>query len=279
MKRIIIDSLIPFIVTVFTLAVPSRGAAEDVASVSLEQLLRPVEVVTEKKSNGDSMASGDNQTEAPKVVFLTENEIVSHLADGIRKTLEEGDKLEISCKASVSPLRLRSDDVWNIYTDDPFSPDTRGSWFPLVKVEVNGQIAHSWRLPLKVALFRSCHMATFRLDRGDSPKFPSVKPVVCNIYEHRGSPIPATIDLSGYELVQSVAEGRYVSWNDVTRRPDVRRGDMVDVLLESGGLSISIVALSLENGILGQTVALKNPRSRQEFSGVVSGNKRAHVVN
>ncbi len=279
MKRIIIYSIIPIFVTVSILAAPLKGASAGNTSISLERLLRPVEIGADKKSNEASKAASNDSTEQSKVVFISENEIVAHLAEGIRKTLEKDDKLEISCKANLSPLKLKGEDVWNIYTDDRFSPDTRGNWFPLVKVEVNGQIAHSWRLPLKVALFRSCHMAAFRLDRGDSPKFPSVKPVVCNIFEHRGSPIPANVDLSGYELVQSVAEGRYVSWNDVTRRPDIRRGDMVDVVLKSGGLSISIVALSLENGVLGQTVALKNPRSRQEFSGVVSGIKRAQVLN
>lgn len=248
-------------------------------SISLDELLRPIHIPSQAANVKGKKDDGKEKAESPAPLFIAEDQVMSRLADDLLGNLEQGDKLEVSCKAPFRPIKIPGDATWNVFTEDRFSPDTRGNWFPLVHFEVNGELKDSWRLPLKVALFRTAHMAAFRLDRGDSPKFPSIKPVVCNIYDHRGSPISAKVDLSEYELVQPVAEGRFVSWNDVTRRPDVRRGEMVDVILENGSLSISLVAQCLDNGVVGQTVSLRNMRSHQEFSGVVSGNKRVEVVN
>lgn len=249
------------------------------ATISLDQLLRPIQIPAKGIPVKDEKSAVAEKPEQPSHIRILEDEIMSRLAEDISSDLEEGDKLELTCKADLRPIKIPRDAEWVVYTEDRFSPDTRGNWFPLVVLEVNGEFQESWRLPLKVALFRTVHMAAYRLARGDSPKSPAIKPVVCNIYEHRGRPISATIDLSEYELVQPVAEGRFISWNDVTRRPDVRRGDTVDAVLKKGSLSISIVAQSLDNGVVGQTISLRNIRSRQEFSGVVSGTRRVEVIN
>ncbi len=246
------------------------------ATVTLDQLLRPLEVSSNAKKSKDETADAKPATDA--FLFLSETDLLGRLAEGITDGLEMGDKVHLTCRVGIRSIKVPRDAEWDVYSDEPFSPDSRGYWTPEVKIAVDDQLVKTLRLPLKVALFRNVYMATYRLDRGESLKLPGVKKIISNIFEHRGSPIPASVDLSGFELVQGIPEGRLVTWNDVTRRPDVRRGDMVDVVLKNGGLSINLVALSLENGVVGESVSLRNIRSRHEFSGVVSGNKKVEII-
>lgn len=245
------------------------------ATVTLDQLLRPLNVVNDTELKKEE---ADEQIKEAEFLYLTKADLLDRLAEDINRSMDEGDEVHLSCRITLRSIRIPATAQWDVYSDEPYRPDSRGYWMPIVKVAVDGQVIKSFRLPLKAALFRNVYVAAHRLDRGESLEEPGVKKIISNIYEQRGSPIPADVNLSEYELVQVVPEGRLVTWNDVARRPDVRRGDMVEVVLKNGGLSISLAALSLENGIIGERVSLRNVRSRHEFSGIVAGNKKVEII-
>ena len=70
-----------------------------------------------------------------------------------------------------------------------------------------------------------------------------------------------------------------LTWEDVSPRRAVRKGEQVDVVLEKGDLSISIRAMCMQDGVINDTVRLKNPRTRTEFAGVVTAPGRITVMN
>jgi flagella basal body P-ring formation protein FlgA len=235
------------------------------SQVALSQILRPVEPVSAHQSTA---VAAQPQVKPMK---LRLEDLLDRLEHHLAADIAADDSVELSSRAHWLPVIIDSTADWDVYTDNSFSPDTRGNWFPLVHLEVNGETAGSWRLPLRVALYRRVHMAYERLGRGDTPKAPAVRPVVKDIYRERGNPIAADVDLSGYELVQPVGEGRLLSWNDVMQRPSVRRGDMVEVVINDGALAVSMTAMSLQDGVPGELITLRNTRSRQEFAARVTG--------
>ncbi|MCB1123358.1 MAG: flagellar basal body P-ring formation protein FlgA [Verrucomicrobiae bacterium] len=247
------------------------------SQITLDQILRPLQTPSETEMEITADQISENSTDAETYTFIAKSDILAKLTQSINATLDNGDRVQISSRAEIRPIKIPKGANWSVYAEDNFSPDTKGNWFPLIKIVVNSHLQESHRLPLIVALFRPVYMATYRLDRGTPLKPPSVKSVICDIYDHRGNPIPASFDLNDYELVQGVPEGRLISWSDVARRPDVRRGDMVDVVLRNGGLSISLVAMALDNGVMGQSVSLRNVRSRHEFAGIVTGSKQVEI--
>ena len=113
-------------------------------------------------------------------------------------------------------------------------------------------------------------MTTQRLGRGETPMRPGIQAVICNIYEELLPPVPVSEDLCNYEVVRTVSVGRFLTWEDISPRRAVRKGEQVDVVLEKGDLSISLRAMCMQDGLINETVRLKNPRKRSEFAGVVT---------
>ena len=71
------------------------------------------------------------------------------------------------------------------------------------------------------------------------------------------------------ELAESVAAGTPISNRSVRLRPAVRRGQLVDALVQDGALQVVLKVEVLENGLPGQVVRVRNLQSRREFRGKV----------
>jgi flagella basal body P-ring formation protein FlgA len=74
-----------------------------------------------------------------------------------------------------------------------------------------------------------------------------------------------------------VNAGRVLTWRDITRRPLVRKGDVVEVSAGDGQLLITMKALAMENGAQGDTVTVRNPVSRKDFAAMVVDENRVQV--
>jgi flagella basal body P-ring formation protein FlgA len=71
------------------------------------------------------------------------------------------------------------------------------------------------------------------------------------------------------ELVENVPAGFPVLRRSVRVRPLVQRGEVVDATMRDGLLVISLKAECLEDGLPGQTIRLRNPKTKREFYGKI----------
>ncbi|MGO8697721.1 MAG: flagellar basal body P-ring formation chaperone FlgA [Limisphaerales bacterium] len=71
------------------------------------------------------------------------------------------------------------------------------------------------------------------------------------------------------ELNASVSVGSPVWARCAHPRPVVRRGHLVEAVFQEGDLMISLKVETLEDGALGQTVRVRNPKTRRELFGKV----------
>lgn len=78
---------------------------------------------------------------------------------------------------------------------------------------------------------------------------------------------PATDDT--LELAESVPAGTPLFNHAVRQRPVLLRGRLVDAVFQDGALSISLKVETLEDGLLGQTVRVRNPKTKRELYGKV----------
>lgn len=89
--------------------------------------------------------------------------------------------------------------------------------------------------------------------------------------------LPATVGDRSYVFARAVSAGRLLTWRDVARRPLVRKGDLVEVSASDGPLSVTMKALAMESGAQGDTVTVRNPESRKNFSALVVDENRVQV--
>lgn len=250
------------------------AAGVEMEPIPLTAILRPLDrgLIPAKP---EPSTSRETPAETKRERTLGEGDLIAGVKAEVERELAEGDMVELRHRGDWKPVRVATGSEWRFILSEPFRPDTRGNWFPLVVLEVEGKVAGSWRIPFRVDLYRSVFMAYERLGRGEVPVAPAVKTVKENIYEVRGNPIPATQPLTNYELVQPVGEGQLLTWEDVVPRPLIRRGDKVSVVLEKGALTVLVTAQSLEDGQAGDRILLRNNRSRQELTAVVTGPGKA----
>ena len=71
--------------------------------------------------------------------------------------------------------------------------------------------------------------------------------------------------------------GRMLTWRDITRRPLVKKGDVVEVSASTGLLVVTMKALAMESGAQGETVTVRNPESHKNFSAIVVDENRVKV--
>ena len=104
-----------------------------------------------------------------------------------------------------------------------------------------------------------------------------LEPRRIDTFSSRRDVILASKDLSEYEFRQAVGSDRALTWRDVSLRPHVRRGDEVDVLIKRGSMEINMRGMALENGIAGESIAVRNLTSNKNFQARVIANSSVRV--
>jgi len=80
------------------------------------------------------------------------------------------------------------------------------------------------------------------------------------------------------ELIEGVQAGQPLLARSVRMRPVVQRGQMVDGLVREGALNISLKVEVLADGLPGQTVRVRNPKTKREFYAKVQ-DEQTVVIN
>jgi len=88
-------------------------------------------------------------------------------------------------------------------------------------------------------------------------------------------PVPDAKQLVGQTAARVLREGAVITLNDVRSAVMVRRGELVAVRCVSGNLVVRIDARAMEDGALDEPIRLRNERSREDFTAVVTGLRQA----
>jgi len=80
------------------------------------------------------------------------------------------------------------------------------------------------------------------------------------------------------ELTENVAEGQPLLGRSVRQRPAVQRGKVVDAIIEDGALHISMKVEVLADGLPGQMVRVRNPRTKKEFLAKIQNEQTVLVT-
>lgn len=90
--------------------------------------------------------------------------------------------------------------------------------------------------------------------------------------------VPADPAIVGrYEIARALSETRPITWNDITPRALVRKGQMVEVIATQGNLRITMKGQAVRNGALGEIVTIRNLESKRDFSAEVIDENKVRV--
>ena len=93
--------------------------------------------------------------------------------------------------------------------------------------------------------------------------------------EYRGVLAAADTNFANMESRQTILEGQFVTTSAIQKQPDIRKGEMVKLELNSGDLSLSTQAISEESASVGDKIRVMTLKSKKEILGKV---KEDHSV-
>jgi flagella basal body P-ring formation protein FlgA len=238
-----------------------------VSAGELGGILVPLEskrTVPNLKLGGGRVAAPDRsggQIEEKDLVAVLERELTTQL--GL-----VGD-LRVSLTRSWAPLRLGQDDRWDVRIVQLPAGGLTSTFLLRFQIESEGRVLGDWQMMLRAQLWKPVWVAERRLDRGQSLDGGACIQQAVDVLREKQSFVPAETDLAMYELVQTVGQERPLSWRDISLRPLVRKGQIVDVTFQDGGMNIAMKAMAMSSGGAGDSVVVRNMDSRKDFTARV----------
>ena len=144
------------------------------------------------------------------------------------------------------------------------------------RVLADGQLAGEYSLTLRAALWRDAWVARQPLTVNSAFDPAQLELRRVDFLRERDA-LPATVGDHGFMFARSVQAERLLTWRDVSRRPLVRKGDMVEVAAIDGLLQVTMKAIALESGAQGDTVTVRNPESHKDFAAQVVAESRVQI--
>lgn len=116
------------------------------------------------------------------------------------------------------------------------------------------------------------------ISRGQIPSNSILTTKPMDVLRGHADAIPANTVLDGYQMASTVSVGSPLKWSNLSKINLVRRGDVVDVFASGGGIFITMKGISLDDGVKGGMIKIRNISSDKEFFAKVL-NKNSVKVN
>ena len=226
--------------------------------------IEPKRPVPKLKLGGGRVAAPDRsggQIEEKDLVGVLERELTAQM--GL-----VGD-LRLTLSRAWSPLRLGQDDRWELRIRQLPPGGLSSSFLLRFEIESDGRVLGDWQVMMRAQLWRPVWVAERRLDRGQVLEAGACVQQAVDVLREKQAFVPAETDLALYELVQTVGQERPLTWRDLSLKPLVRKGQMVDVTFQDGGMNIAMKAMAMSSGGAGDSVVVRNMDSRKDFTARV----------
>ncbi len=132
-----------------------------------------------------------------------------------------------------------------------------------------GERCAGWQLAVQAAVWREVPVAHSPLARGQLLRDADIGLERRDVLVLRDTLAKLPPADESIELAQNIPTGRPLLNHSIRVRPLIQRGRVVEAVYQNGTLSISLKVEALEDGALGQTVRVRNPKTKREIYGKV----------
>jgi flagella basal body P-ring formation protein FlgA len=135
-----------------------------------------------------------------------------------------------------------------------------------------------WQLAVKASIWRDVPVAQSALTRGELFKDADVTMERRDVLALRDAFLNCSHADENLQLAENIPAGLPVLNRSVKMRPIIQRGQLVEGIYQDGSLSISLKVELLEDGLLGQTIRVRNPKTKRELHGKVQNDQTVIIA-
>lgn len=136
----------------------------------------------------------------------------------------------------------------------------------------------TYPVSVQAALWRNIPVARSPVARGTLLRNADLGMERMDVLQHREVFLNYSADDSSLELADSLQPGMVLQNHSVRVRPTLQRGHLIDAVYQDGSLNISLKVETLEDGLMGQMVRVRNPKTNRELYGKVQ-NEQTVLIN
>jgi flagella basal body P-ring formation protein FlgA len=136
----------------------------------------------------------------------------------------------------------------------------------------------SWQLAVQASIWRDIPVAHSALTRGQLLKDADVTLERRDVLVQRDAFLNFSHADETLQMAENIPAGLPVLNRSVRVRPIIQRGQLVEGIYQDGSLSISLKVEILEDGLPGQTVRVRNPRTKRELNGKVENEQTVLIA-
>ena len=130
-----------------------------------------------------------------------------------------------------------------------------------------------YSMPLRLAHMQGVLFSKVPLVRGGKPSEDCFEVREVDTLKNHANSVPATANLSGYQIDANVKPGNPLKWNLLSKTTLVEKGEVVNVFASGNGIYVTMKGIALEPGVKDSIVRVKNLSSNKEFHAkVLDGN-------
>jgi flagella basal body P-ring formation protein FlgA len=126
-----------------------------------------------------------------------------------------------------------------------------------------------WGVAIHASIWTDVPVAHSPLTRGELLKDADISLERRDVLVLRDTLVNYSRANENLQLAENIQAGSPVLNRSVRMRPVIQRGQVVEGIYVDGALSISLKVETLEDGLLGQTVRIRNPKTKRELHGKV----------
>ena len=208
---------------------------------------------------------------------LGDTQILDALQLELTASLALRGEVKLSFVEPWNPIEIKNGKDWSLVVDG-IPKNGISQNFPIrFSVLAGGKKVGVWQFQVKAKLIEPVWVSTRRLERGESINSAVAALQDLDVLNSNKELLKADEKLDYFEVAQAVPANQVLSRSDITPRHFVRRGKVVDVVVNEGGINISMKAMALADGGVGETIIVRNIDSKKDFQAQVVGSNTVQV--
>jgi len=253
---------------------PSFGRTLSLTPAQINELLQPV--APELVSTNWTGAAHIKISRRTRV--LAEAEIKELLTATLQQDIvKERGELELRFTRPV-PAATVIDEPLSVKILDLPNAGVTANFVARFELRAGEEVAGTWQLPVHARVWREVYVANSPLRRGQLVRDADIGRERRDLLTTQDVLTALDLENNALELAVNVAAGLPITSRALRLRPIVHRGKVADAIVTDGGLKLSVKVEILEDGLPGQTIRVRNLKSKREFRGKVENEETIHVT-
>ncbi len=209
---------------------------------------------------------------------LTESEIKELLVASLQQNhVKDRGELELRFSRPV-PASIVIDEPLTVKLLELPSTGVTANFIARFELRAGEEIAGTWQIPVTANIWREVYVASSALKRGQLVRDADLSRERRDMLALRDGLATVELDNPFLELSENIPAGMALTSRSLRLRPIVHRGKIADAIVTDGALTLSVKVEILEDGLPGQTIRVRNLKSKREFRGKVQNEETIHVT-